>query len=443
MSALTFLLLVLVPLAIAATAYVVWPLLRHGRPVAGDEHAAELNRTIVAERRAQLDRELAALPAGSPERERLVLEFTSTALDDLAPAAVRGAAGHDAAVPVARPRWVLAALLTGTLLAAPIAFYRVTGLPAAVEPGFAELAATPTLAGAIRQLEARLAADPNAIDGWLLLGRARLAQGDAAAALTALERALTLPTDDAALAAQVRVDLADAIAQRAPTRLAGRPWELIQDALRRDPSNQKALALAGAYQVTHGNPAAALGYWETLLAQLPPDSEQHATISGFIADIRGGQRPGTARAEPDATAGAPAPTPAPQSPPASPVTSSAGASLRGRVELGAAFAGAATATPDRTVFIVARAVDERGEPVGPPAAVRRIRLADLPYAFELGDADAMGPMAKLSTQSRVIVVARVSASGTAAPAPGDLEGRSAVVAPGAADVMVRIDRVLP
>ncbi len=103
---------------------------------------------------------------------------------------------------------------------------------------------------------------------------------------------MSLDSPDAALAAQIRVDLADALAQSSASRLAGRPWTLIQEALSRDPANQKALALAGAYQVTQGNRTGALKYWEPLLAQLPPGSDQHAQISAFIGDVKSGRRPG-------------------------------------------------------------------------------------------------------------------------------------------------------
>ena len=136
MSPQLFLLLILAPIGLLTTAYVVWPLLRPapgpeedaarrgaGAPTpAADEAdpadapaAAVLNREIVRERRAQLDRELAMLPADSPERDRLILEFSAAALADLeAPAAPRRARSHQ--------RWITAALLAGLLAATPLAF---------------------------------------------------------------------------------------------------------------------------------------------------------------------------------------------------------------------------------------------------------------------------------------------------------------------------------
>ena len=53
----------------------------------------------------------------------------------------------------------------------------------------------------------------------------------------------------------------------------------------------------------------------------------------------------------------------------------------------------------------------------------------------------MSPERNLSSAARVVITARVSKSGNAAPQPGDLEGASAPVAPSASGVAVRIDRV--
>jgi cytochrome c-type biogenesis protein CcmH len=87
------------------------------------------------------------------------------------------------------------------------------------------------------------------------------------------------------------------------------------------------------------------------------------------------------------------------------------------------------------VFIFARAAE--GPPM--PLAVVRARVRDLPYRFRLDDSMAMTPAMKLSTFPRVVVGARVSSSGTAAPQPGDLQGTSAAVANNAAGVSVVID----
>ena len=78
-----------------------------------------------------------------------------------------------------------------------------------------------------------------------------------------------------------------------------------------------------------------------------------------------------------------------------------------------------------------------------PLAVLRKQVRELPLAFSLDDSMAMAPGMKLSSFPRVVVAARVSKSGNAAPQPGDLQGSSAPVANDAEGVRVVIDSVVP
>jgi cytochrome c-type biogenesis protein CcmH len=120
---------------------------------------------------------------------------------------------------------------------------------------------------------------------------------------------------------------------------------------------------------------------------------------------------------------------------AKPATKHSG--LRGTVSLSPALKD--KVSPDDTVFVFARAVD--GPPM--PLAVQKARVRDLPLQFELNDSMAMNPAMKLSAFARVIVTARVSKSGTAASASGDLQGVSSPAANDAAGLAVLIDTVLP
>jgi len=98
------------------------------------------------------------------------------------------------------------------------------------------------------------------------------------------------------------------------------------------------------------------------------------------------------------------------------------------------------AAPDTTVFVYAKAA--AGPPM--PLAVQRIRVDDLPTTLRLTDSMAMMPAMKLSNFPRVIVGARVSASGQAMPRSGDLEGETGPIPSNSADrVSITIDRVRP
>jgi cytochrome c-type biogenesis protein CcmH len=77
-----------------------------------------------------------------------------------------------------------------------------------------------------------------------------------------------------------------------------------------------------------------------------------------------------------------------------------------------------------------------------PLAVQRIKVRDLPAKFSLNDAMAMAPGMAISAHPRVIVTARISRSGQAAPQPGDLQGASKPVANDATGVSVVIDTLV-
>jgi cytochrome c-type biogenesis protein CcmH len=69
-----------------------------------------------------------------------------------------------------------------------------------------------------------------------------------------------------------------------------------------------------------------------------------------------------------------------------------------------------------------------------PVAVLRLSARDLPARFVLDDSAAMTPERPLSRFSSVFVEVRVSASGEAAPQPGDLYGVVRDVALGQDDI---------
>ena len=77
-----------------------------------------------------------------------------------------------------------------------------------------------------------------------------------------------------------------------------------------------------------------------------------------------------------------------------------------------------------------------------PLAVVRPTVAELPRAFKLDDSMAMTPAARLSAAGEVVVEARVSKTGSATPSPGDLQGSSAPIKPGARDVLIVINDVV-
>jgi cytochrome c-type biogenesis protein CcmH len=428
----TLLLLVLLLLvAILVGAYVLWPLLQRPAGARPGADAAQVSRQVLRERRRELEAALAHLPADAPERRAALAEFAEQADAELVD---DGPASPPTADAPARRPWTAAAL--AVMLAVPtFGLYLSAGAPDLVAPELLQQAGREpaTLDELVADLRRRLEADPSQGEGWRMLGRAELARGRPDDARQAFERALALDPKDA----QLRADLADALAQSQGAVLEGRPIALIREALSIDPRNPKALALAGAYEVTQKNFPAAIGHWKALLAVLPADSEQARQVSAFVADLEAGRPPTVPqRAGPAPGGPAPGETVAGAGAPG-------GSALTGRIEIERSLA--AKLRPDDTLFVVARRIDDAGRPSGPPLAVLRGRGADLPLAFTLDDRLAMSPAANLSSlpaDAQVVVIARLSRTGEAAAKPGDLQGASQPVRPGTGGLRVLIDAEL-
>ena len=262
------------------------------------------------------------------------------------------------------------------------------------------------------KLEARMQAKPDDPLGWAMLGRAYRMMGKMPDAQKAFARSVALKGDDA----EVLADYAEVLAVIAG-RLDGDALKLAQRALAIDGRSEKALALLGTGAFDVEDYKGAIGYWERLLALAPPGSEYAQAITGAITEARAKLTTAAGPQRKDAAAPGP--------------------KISGTVALAPALA--AEASPDDAVFVFARA--EQGPRM--PLAVQRLEVRDLPAAFSLDDSMAMAPGMNLSKFPRVVVGARISKSGSATPQPGDLEGSTGAVEPGAKGVNLVIDRKTP
>ena len=259
-----------------------------------------------------------------------------------------------------------------------------------------------------KKLAARMREKPDDAEGWMMLGRAYRALERFDESADAFRKAVALDPGNADLLA----DLAEALALRSGRTLAGEPTRLLQRALKLDPGNDKALALSGSAAFERKDYKAAIRHWEALLKRPSVSGELAQALSAGIAEAKALSTGKTIAAKPGP------------------------ARVSGTVTLDAALR--ARAAPEDTVFVYARAAQ------GPrmPLAIVKVQVKDLPYNFSLDDSMAMMPEMKLSAFDEVIVGARVSKSGSAKPAAGDLEGASARVSPGANGVTVAINQVV-
>ena len=292
---------------------------------------------------------------------------------------------------------------------------------------------------AVEQLATRLAQEPGNGEGWALLARSYVRMGRHADAVPAFAKAVAIVGDDPRLL----VDYADALAMKNERVLEGEPLALVKRALNADPDNAKALALAGTAAFNRKDFKTAVQMWERLGKVSPPDSSFMAQLQGSIDEARslGGLPPG-ARLVQAAPVTAPVTTPLAGLPPGAVTASSAAAQgataavLTGTVRLSPALA--AQAKADDVVFIFARPAEGGRMPL----AILRHQVKDLPVNFRLDDSMAMSPAMKLSQFAKVVVSARVSKSGQAAPGPGDLSGQTAPVANQAQGLVIEINEVV-
>jgi cytochrome c-type biogenesis protein CcmH len=283
----------------------------------------------------------------------------------------------------------------------------------------------------ITRLAERLKTKPDDAEGWSMLGRSYNSQGRYAEALTAYKRAYELRPKDA----QVLADYADGLAVANNRSLDGEPEKLILEAVKIDPQNVKALALAGTVSFNHADYKGAVDYWERAVKASDPAGDFAKQLQGALNEARQrGGMPPVAAAPGAAPADLFAPNaaqPAAEAAPA-PAVAAGKEAITGRLTLKAELKG--QVGPDDTVFIFARA------PTGSkmPLAILRKKVSDLPLDFKLDDSLAMSPASRLSSASQVVVGARISKTGNAMPSPGDLQVLSAPMALGAQGVRIEI-----
>ncbi|MBX3319492.1 MAG: c-type cytochrome biogenesis protein CcmI [Nitrospira sp.] len=281
----------------------------------------------------------------------------------------------------------------------------------------------------IEQLRKKLEQSPNDPIGWGLLARSYMAMERYADAVPIFERATKLDPDNASLLA----DFADALGVHQGRKLDGRPEKLIQQALKLDPRNVKALMLSGTIAYNRKDFARAAKEWEEAHLYLPADDQESSDqLKASIAEAKrrlgGGPSMNMLVANP----------PMEETKPARPAKQ-AGTSraITGKVVLGPNFSGKGT-LPD-TLFVFAK--DVAGPPM--PVSIVRASSKDLPFTFRLDDSTSPMPSRKLSDIDTVVIVARLSKSGRAMAESGDLEGMSQPVKPGTENITVVIDRERP
>ena len=276
------------------------------------------------------------------------------------------------------------------------------------------------------KLKAKLAENPNDVNGWLLLGRSYGAVGKYALAVDAFQNAYDKSHGENV---EAMIGLGEALAMTDEASLGGRAGQLFDAALERAPNHPKALWYGSIAALQAGDLRKGRDRLQLLLAQNPPQ-ELRGLLERQIQDINQQLH--------EAGPGAPA--------------------------VAAAAEGAAPAAHRsiRVAVTIAPKVREqlKGEPLplfilardpsagGPPLAVQRHSSADLPITIELSERDAMIATRTIATVPKVQVVARLSRSGTPQAQSGDYYGEaeydfSKNAGAGGTTLNIIIDRAVP
>jgi cytochrome c-type biogenesis protein CcmH len=238
------------------------------------------------------------------------------------------------------------------------------------------------------KLARRLAANPDDLDGWLMLGRSYTQLQQFELAIRAYQRADRL-ADGKSIEAVFGV--ADILVALDMEELRGRAGRLYERALELDPGSEKALFYSAF---------AALGRAESEVAR---DRFNRILASNPRADVRALIEQGLQRID-DPAGGAGK-------------SAAAGAArISVRVTLASTLAKGIPA--DAVLFVAAR--DPKSP--GPPFAVKRLP-ARFPVEVELTPADAMLESRQIAAGQSLEVVARVALGGTPTASRGDPFGQ--------------------
>ncbi len=356
---------------------------------------------VYAQRSAELAGDVASGQLDAAQADAVATELARQALREAPPApSLKSPQGRRGAF------LALTALLP--LIAVPL--YFVLGSPTLLDPPAATAGEHMSMQEMVDGLQKRIDTQPDDPEARLWMARVMMATEQYGQAVDQYVKVLELVGDQP----DVLVQYADALAMLNGGTMAGKPLELVERALQAEPNHLTALWLAGlAAQEAKDLPKA-----RALLQRARAAAEAaHQPTDDLDAQLT-------------ALDGEPAPAAA------------AHVHEGPRIDVAVAVAPelATQIGEGATLFVLAK----KTAGMAMPLAVQRLPAQGFPLTVTLDDSLAMSPAATLSTADEVEVIARISRSGQAIAASGDLEGRiGPVTVDGTQQVGITIDRVLP
>jgi cytochrome c-type biogenesis protein CcmH len=267
---------------LGALSCVAVPLMRrHGEH---SERGAPTTRALLVslyqQELAQTDAEFRAGTLSGDLHAAARRDLDAQLLDDVASMDARAARPGGSAGSIAT-RAGTAALLIALIPAGAFAMYLHLGEPAALTLDRTDGKDT-SIEMMVTRLAIRLRDQPGDAESWTMLARSYFTLDRPADAAAAFARAVAMSPGDA----QLHADYADAIASANGGAFGHDAAREIEAALRIDPANPKALALAGSAASDKRDYAAALGYWQRLSDALAPGTPAAAEARRNIDEAR-------------------------------------------------------------------------------------------------------------------------------------------------------------
>jgi cytochrome c-type biogenesis protein CcmH len=280
----------------------------------------------------------------------------------------------------------------------------------------------------LKSLEAKLAANPKDVDGWLLLGRSYTALSRFGRAADAYQQAYDLTRGENVDAI---IGLGEALALTDEASLSGRAGQLFDAALQKAPNHPKALWYGSMAALQANNLKLGRDRLQLMLAQNPPE-QIRGVIERQVQDLNAqlGEGPAAATTPPGMQ------PPAPNAATAAPSGQSRSIKVAVKIapDIQKQLSGALP------LFVLAR--DPQAG--GPPLAVQRHSSAEAPLNLELSERDAMIATRTIASVPRVKVVARLSKTGAPQAQSGDFYGEADYeFAKDTGTLQITIDRSVP
>lgn len=269
-------------LIVVVSAFILPPLWL-GRRSTSKADRKEANLAIFRDQLAELTREKSEGSLAETDFEQARHELQRRLLEEVEPATVDGAAPATHG-----PSRKMAIVILILLPILGLAGYGILGNPKALDPvqTAAPQEMTPEkINEMVATLAEKLKANPDNIQGWLMLARSYKSMGRYEEAVQAFAKAEKAINDDPDQLASY----AEAIAMANGKGINGKALQLIERALKVDPTHGHSMFLAGAAAMEAGDNKKGLSYWEPLLSQVEPGSDIDQMLRRGIEKMKAGK----------------------------------------------------------------------------------------------------------------------------------------------------------